>query len=162
MILKITGGETIVDEELYPDLSILAWHVDVGYAVHNVRVGKTSIHVLMHRHIFLLKGVDIPSGMEVDHINRNRLDNRFENFRIVTRSQNMANSIHRDHQNRVNGYIGVVCIREKYYYGRASTYLTRRANSAYEAAVLRDELAIKLHGDCAILNFPNKNGGYAQ
>ena len=32
-----------------------------------------------------------PDNMQIDHINGNRLDNRLQNLRYVTRSQNMAN-----------------------------------------------------------------------
>jgi hypothetical protein len=34
----------------------------------------------------------IPKGMEIDHINRNKSDNRIENLRAVTRSQNARNA----------------------------------------------------------------------
>ena len=34
---------------------------------------------------------DIPDGMEIDHINRDRYDNRIENLRLVTKSQNSLN-----------------------------------------------------------------------
>ena len=33
----------------------------------------------------------IPKGLEIDHINRNRSDNRIENLRAVTRSVNLHN-----------------------------------------------------------------------
>lgn len=34
----------------------------------------------------------IPDGYMIDHINRNKQDNRIENLRMVTRSQNVHNS----------------------------------------------------------------------
>ena len=34
---------------------------------------------------------DIPQGKEIDHINGNKIDNRIENLRIVTRRQNQQN-----------------------------------------------------------------------
>lgn len=41
---------------------------------------------MMHREI-----LDAPKGMDVDHVNRDKLDNRKENIRLATRSQNLAN-----------------------------------------------------------------------
>lgn len=46
-----------------------------------------------HRIVWIIiNGSDIPKGMEIDHINRNPLDNRIENLRLVTRSENMMNT----------------------------------------------------------------------
>ena len=33
----------------------------------------------------------IANGLEIDHINRNKQDNRIENLRVVTRAENLAN-----------------------------------------------------------------------
>ena len=46
----------------------------------------------------------IPDGLEIDHINRVRDDNRISNLRAVTRSLNRINTVHRG--NRL-GVLGV-------------------------------------------------------
>lgn len=53
--------------------------------------GKDS-WFLAHRVIYALMGVDIPEGMEIDHKNCNPFDNRWDNLRLATPSQNMANT----------------------------------------------------------------------
>jgi hypothetical protein len=37
-------------------------------------------------------GEDPPIGLDIDHINRNKVDNRISNLRVVTRKENVANS----------------------------------------------------------------------
>lgn len=55
-----------------------------GYASTRID-GKNE---LIHRLV-----VGAKKGQIVDHINRNKLDNRKENLRIVTRQQNIVNSV---------------------------------------------------------------------
>ncbi len=57
-----------------------------GYAYRWDRSTKPHKCLLMHRII-----MDTPKGMDTDHINRNKLDNRKSNLRIVTRSANNLN-----------------------------------------------------------------------
>jgi len=59
-----------------------------GYRCLRTRDGKTYLHRLTWE---LLVG-PIPPGLEVDHINGERMDNRIENLRIVTRALNMKNT----------------------------------------------------------------------
>ncbi len=57
-----------------------------------IQVGIKGKIYKTHRIIYeMLKG-EIPKGLEIDHINRIRDDNRIENLRLVTRQQNQWNN----------------------------------------------------------------------
>lgn len=82
--IKLTQGRfALVDDEDYEYLNQWRWYYsDSGYAVRK----PSSVRFFMHRVV-----INTPEGMFTDHINRNKLDNRRENLRICTRSQNCAN-----------------------------------------------------------------------
>jgi hypothetical protein len=78
------------DEDFW--IGLQRWFADVRdgqvYASRNLPKdgGGPRGLLRMHRAIMLP-----PDGMEVDHINRDPLDNRRSNLRLVTKTQNMRN-----------------------------------------------------------------------
>lgn len=87
-------GYAAVDDTDYAALVKYRWHLHrsggdnsgKGYAARGERRGKRVVVVRMHRQI-----VDAPMGMEVDHINGDRLDNRRENLRVTSKLENLRN-----------------------------------------------------------------------
>lgn len=75
----------IVDDKDFDSVSIHKWHLNpYGYAA--CKIGKKTI--LMHRLIMVVQ-----SGLDVDHRNHLKLDNRRCNLRICTRSENNRNRL---------------------------------------------------------------------
>jgi hypothetical protein len=90
--LVLTRGLTTqIDDEDFEWLSRFKWSASFGqtsgpYAVRGVRISGKSQLIMMHREILAPS-----SGMQVDHINRDPLDNRRVNLRLATAGQNYAN-----------------------------------------------------------------------
>jgi hypothetical protein len=95
--IKLTKKErAIVDDDMFEYLNQWKWYCHGNkYAAR--KIGKRGKNIYMHRLI-----LNFPENLEVDHINRNGLDNRKENLRIVTHQQNMMNQKNRD--NSKSGY----------------------------------------------------------
>jgi len=157
---KIAIGEgefTIVDQQVYYQLGHFKWSVcgdDKNiYAARILR--KTQFGRIMtsflHREI-----MNDPEGFFVDHRNGNGLDNRRDNLRLATRSQNSANK--RKRKNTSSRFIGVHLDKPS---GR--WYATIKKNekrhwigsfvNEIDAAHAYDAAAIKYHGEFAKLNF---------
>lgn len=107
--IKLTNGSiALVDDEDFDWISKFNWYFlkanrsDNGYAYTT----KKGMSILMHRLI-----MNTPKGLFTDHINRNKLDNRKENLRIVTPSENNLNT--KLKSTNTSGYRGVTFHKEK-------------------------------------------------
>ncbi len=156
------GEEILVDDDLLAVLSQTTWHInDHRYVIwRGMRDGK-KITIRMHQTVYELKHGPIPDRMDIDHINRNRQDNRDCNLRLTTRSQNLLNKT-RHYPNRT-GYIGVLRRVD----GRSSgtryrAYVSNKGRNIWcgtfdtpeDAAREHDRRAKEIHGEFANLNFP--------
>lgn len=94
------GAVAFVDDEDYEALRQWRWYLhSEGYAARSIHGPKRQM-VYMHRQL-----ISPPEGMEVDHRNRNRCDNRRCNLRVVTHGQNARNKKRR--RDNVSGFNGV-------------------------------------------------------
>lgn len=88
--IPLTGGKTAwVDDADYPALSCFSWYcLKSGYAARGARrsLGENRGTIYMHRQI-----AEPGNGMDVDHINGDRLLNIRENLRVVSHGSNMLN-----------------------------------------------------------------------
>jgi hypothetical protein len=109
------------------------WTVVKNWRNHSdgyCKVGFNGTKIGYHNIIWVLStGKDIPQGLEIDHINGNKLDNRIENLRLVTHRVNGQNrKEHRDGQ--LVGFYK----RDKKYYSRILINSKRIHVGYYETA----------------------------
>ena len=74
---------------------------------------KKKKYYLSHRFIVECFCGEIPNGFVIDHINRDKLDNRLDNLRVVTQQQNCLSSAPRTRLQYRRSVIGVMDIHEK-------------------------------------------------
>ena len=119
--------------------------------------GYWTINVLKerstgHRVAWIYEHGSIPEGMQIDHINGNRSDNRLVNLRVVTRSENQQNR-RSANKGTKTGFLGVHKHFDKF---RSKIYANGKAKHlglfdtaelAYNAYVSAKR---KLHLTCTI------------
>ena len=81
--IPLTKGKVaIVDDEDFESLSKYKWCFDGRYAQRRANGKAIRMHSVL---------IKTPKGMHTDHINRNELDNRKSNLRVVTPTINHLN-----------------------------------------------------------------------
>jgi hypothetical protein len=85
------GQSVLVSDVDVPRVESHRWFLNKGgYACANVRPDGREGTVKLHVHLFGTR-----RGLELDHINRDRLDNRRSNLRWVSHAENMQNTMMR-------------------------------------------------------------------
>ena len=151
------GGTVLVDDADFERVNQYNWTRDHnGYAVRMVQIqGRPNPKrkkILLHRFVLELTNESL-----IDHVNRNKLDNRRENLRIVTDAQNRANS--GPCANTTSIYKGVSFVSKDKVW-RVEIIVDGKRTSLgrfqleSEAALAYDQAAIKAWGAFAYLNFP--------
>jgi hypothetical protein len=143
----LKGKKFIIDDEDFLKVSVYKWYINSrsGYVYRNL-----PAPMKLHRFI-----MNPPINMDIDHKNRNPLDNRKCNLRICTRSQNMMNS-HVKSRNEW-GIKGVWYNPKNKYWVVQLRVLGKRVYQKYfktkeEAALAYNQAAIKYFGEYALLN----------
>lgn len=150
MVMEIhskSRGETykcLIDIDDYEKVNKYAWNVDRDLYVVNRKNGRL--------HNFLIKH---PNGTLLDHINRNPLDNRKENLRLATPSQNCLNRT----LNKTNkaGHRGVRLSSDGYGY---EAYLKRKYLGFFKTIEEAIEARLKAEQDDLLdVEYYPKNDG---
>jgi hypothetical protein len=152
-IRLVNGKIALVDDEDFAWARQFRWYTDKrdGYAFRL----ENGHAFRMHREV-----MNAPTGMHVDHINHNRLDNRRDNLRLCTCAQNQWNS--RPRKDGVSQWKGVVRVsrpgtkpwRAAIRVHGKKLYLGTFANQI-DAAQAYDRAARQYFGEFAYTNFSN-------
>lgn len=151
--ISLTQGKfAIVDDDDYEQLSRWKWYAlkrrETFYAV---RKYKRKTMIFMHRQILQLTKGD---SKETDHRNHCGLDNRKQNIRICSKSQNHQNQ--RPRKLGMSKYKGVVWHKKKWQVQighRGKEIYLGRFDNEIEAAKAYDHKAKELFGEFVYTNF---------
>jgi len=136
------GKTMLIDAEDIHKVEEYDWSLNGGYPCRS--------GILMHRKILLPK-----EGKVIDHINRDRLDNRKCNLRLCTTGENACNTP--GDRNASSKYKGVSLVN----YGTTWQAIIRKEGNVYHLGVFNDQesaakaynkAAKELHGEFAYIN----------
>ena len=131
-------GDTILSQRPRKDS-----YIHYGFGVN----GKT-VRALAHRLVAKAFLSDYSEHLQVDHINGNRSDNRVENLRMATRSQNLL-SFTKKRTGTKSKHLNVTsCPKTGRWYGsimvKGAVHYTQRFDSEHEAFLAVSELRSSL------------------
>jgi len=154
---QIEIAETLIDLEFLPILKDFKWWLtNGGYVItswHDEDGQRCVGH--LHQAIIQLSGQEVPDGYEIDHKDRDSLNNRLNNLRFCTRAQNVHNR--ERNRNNTSGYIGVFWDNADKKW-RAKIWVNGKAihlgnfSIKEDAARAYNAAAIFYHGEFAVLN----------
>jgi len=155
-IIPLTQNKvTIVDDEIHDYLSQWKWYYAEGYARKMIYPEKRVLRM----HAAIMRP---PKGMQVDHINGDKLDNRKENLRVCTKHQNGWNL--RKHMEAKSKYRGVA--KHEGQRWRARITFNHKAinlgmfDTETEAALAYNQAAKIFFGEFACLNVLENATGF--
>lgn len=137
------GDEFIFDVDDFDIVSKYTWHkTSNGYICNKNKSKYTVLHRLI---------MNPPDGIDIDHINHDKCDNRKENLRFATRSQNLVN---RRYKNKT-GYRGVVSLPSGRFVAQIGDDYLGSYDTAEEASQAYEDEALKRYGE--FVYRPNKS-----
>jgi len=142
-LITASGHEILVDDCDLSWANQMKWNISPrGYARAWARGCSPRKHAHLHRLVLGAK-----DGELVDHINRNKLDNRRHNLRIASPLINVLNSVGRG----CNKYKGVSKHKSGWQVYVGGKYIGLFANDV-DAALAYDAAAKKRYGDLVTTN----------
>lgn len=145
------GTRFIFDKEDADLVSSRGWHLSRrGYIAGKDHRRERPLHKLM---------IPVDSGFDIDHINRDKTDNRRENLRVCRHQKNCFNQKIRS--TNTSGFMGASFMKnagkyECYIHYNGRKYYLGLFDSALDAAYMRDSAAKHFFGDYCNLNFPDR------
>lgn len=152
----VDGIVSLIDDEDYAQVSHWKWYWDNpnNYAM------KTTGGYPHHLHRYIMSMYFDVSGKVIDHINRNGLDNRKENLRLCTYSQNGMNTEKREWWKSSSRYKGVSRLPDGKWQSQIACNKIKIPLGIYtdemDAARAYDFAAVEHFGEFPSLNFPNE------
>jgi len=148
------GKEALIDAADAESVTKHNWRLQPASSGRHFYVSASIRGIATALHRFIMKP---KSGMVVDHINFDCLDNRRCNLRVCTHSQNLQNAYRPRGSSRFKG-VCFVSSQNRWVANICANGIPRRLGSfksEVEAAIAYDKAAAKMHKKFARLNFPD-------